>query len=647
MTSHRLNLLIVLQLTLIFCLAAAIADSSAVNDKGWQEEIARIENYIKIFMEKYNVPGLSIAIYKDEFLWTEGYGYADLENSVPATAETTYSLASITKPMTAVAIMRLAVEGKLHLDDEVQKYVPYFPKKDHPITIRQLLGHLGGISHYTVNKKEFLGPELVGHLAVHHSTEEAIAIFKYLDLVAEPGTRFHYSSYGYNLLGAAIEGASGKSYAEYMTEEIWVPLGMYDTRVDNPDDLIPHRARGYALAGGEIKNAEFRDVSTCFASGGAHSNARDLVLFAKGLDEGRVLSHEAQKEMYDSMITSSGEVTDYGMGWGTFCYGGYWYVHHGGGHEGTATILLRFPWERFAVGITCNQQDAQPREVADYVSAQFLHAYRFRTETGSQAGNIVADTLHYIWNMGLGHYNRFRSPMSDDNETVRAAFAKINEILEGSAVDKLIQEGKPTVFHAAANISELSDCFYVVGSYMADRLCDAYGEDRLAFYRSGNGLPFFQEYIELYKADRLIPPGCRFTEELENSIAVWAMSWDQVWADDVKEMLFSSDEESYIHLSDLQQAFEGRAIYPSLSYNIISAAYRFKRRGELDKGIALLLAGSKLYPNDANTFDSLGEFYSEKGDKENAVRYYKLALERNPDFPSAKKALDELQKAPE
>ena len=354
-----------------------------------------VEDYVERFMEECGIPGLSIAVYKDDFLWTRGFGHADPENMVPATAETTYSIASVTKTMTAVAIVKLAEEGKLKLDDEIQKYVPYFPVKEHPITIRQLLGHLSGIPHYTINKKGNLGPELVGHYSIHHSTEEAIAIFAELDLVAEPGSEFHYSSYGYNLLGAAIERASGMSYAEYLTREVWLPMVMRDTRINNPDDLIPHRARGYDRIDGELRNAEFRDPSTCFASGGAHSTARDMVLFAKGLDEGLVLSRQAQQQMYDSMVTSSGEVTDAGMGWATFCYGGYWYVHHPGGHEGFSAVLLRFPWENFAVGIACNLQEVQLRMAADYVAAVFLNAYRFRCETGDMGGNIVADALHY------------------------------------------------------------------------------------------------------------------------------------------------------------------------------------------------------------------------------------------------------------
>jgi CubicO group peptidase (beta-lactamase class C family) len=640
---------VVIAAVMITALALISAHSSqgaiGYDEKYYSELTTRVEKYIEKFMEEYRVPGLSIAIYKDDFLWTKGFGYADLENMVPATAETRYSLASVTKPMTAVAVVKLAEEGKLNLNDEIQKYVPYFPKKKYPVTVRQLLGHLGGISHYTVNEKGNLGPELFGHLSTHHTTEEAIAIFKDLDLVAEPGTEFHYSSYGYNLLGAAIEGASGIPYDRYMMEEVWLPMGMVDTRINNPDDLIPHRARGYDIIDGKAKNSEFRDPSTCFASGAAHSTARDLVLFARGLDEGLVLSLDAQKQMYDSMVTTTGEVTDAGMGWATFCYGGYWYVHHPGGHEGFSSILLRFPWEHFAVGIACNLEEVQPREIADYVAAQFLNAYRFRFETGDQGGNIVANALNYLWNMGLGYHNRFGKPMSDDDETIQRAFSVINEVLSEEAVAKLIAEGKPSFFANVPNIAEFSNDLYTVGSFIAERLSEAHGRERLAYYRSGNAMPFFEDYVVLYSNGDSIPAGCRFSESLEKKIASWEESWKRVWNDEMRDLILMPEREIGENIDRLVDICKGESIYPALGYFLNSYAYQLKRQGELEKGLGILLTASKLYPTDSNLFDSLGEFYREKGDRENAIHYYKLALEKNPNLASAKKAISELEES--
>ena len=226
-----------------------------------QEELKQFDDFVALQMKLDKTPGLTIGFIKDNFEWVKGYGFADLENKVPARAESAYRLASVTKSMTAVAIMQLVEKKKIDLDAEVQTYVPYFPKKQWPVTVRQVLGHIGGISHYKDPEKEL-------HIKEHRSTREAIAIFQDFDLVAEPGTRYHSSSDGYNLLGALVESASGMSFGEYMKQNVWGPAGMSSTRMDDPEDVIPNRVRGYRLLKGEVKNSEFIDISSRFAAGG-------------------------------------------------------------------------------------------------------------------------------------------------------------------------------------------------------------------------------------------------------------------------------------------------------------------------------------------------------------------------------------------
>src|SRR5262245_5619827 len=192
--------------------------------------------------------------------------------------------------MTAVAVIQLADAGKIDLDAEIQTYVPYFPRKGHPVTVRQLLGHLGGIPHYRNFEKEL-------HIKEHKTTREAIDIFKDFDLVAEPGTKYQYSSYGFNLLGAAVEGASSQSYGDYMREHVWAPLGMKDTRMDDPADIIPNRVHGYDWEGGKLRNSEFVDVSSRFAGGGTRSTVLDLLKFARGFTDSKLVSAGRVKEM--------------------------------------------------------------------------------------------------------------------------------------------------------------------------------------------------------------------------------------------------------------------------------------------------------------------------------------------------------------
>ena len=163
-------------------------------------------------------------------VWAQGFGKADLENPAPATPETLFRLASVSKPLTATAILQLVERGKLDLDAEVQTYCPAFPKKQWPITSRQLLGHLGGIRHYNPDGKGDVPDDSARHFA---TMEESLTLFANDPLVSQPGTAFHYSTYGYTLLGCVLEGAAHEKYLDYMRANIFVPAGMAATQADD------------------------------------------------------------------------------------------------------------------------------------------------------------------------------------------------------------------------------------------------------------------------------------------------------------------------------------------------------------------------------------------------------------------------------
>ena len=173
------------------------------------EKRAQIEKAASSFLAANSVPGVSVAVVQDgELLWSSGFGMADLENFVPATPFTLFRLGSISKPITATAILQLSERGKLDLDAEVQKYCPAFPKKEWPITTRELLGHLGGIRHYNPGGKGDIPDDSAKHFA---SMEESLQIFANDPLVAKPGTKFQYSTYGYTVLGCVLEGATSEN----------------------------------------------------------------------------------------------------------------------------------------------------------------------------------------------------------------------------------------------------------------------------------------------------------------------------------------------------------------------------------------------------------------------------------------------------
>ena len=257
----------------------------------YADKLRSFEEFVKKQLEKDKIPGLTIGFIKDDYTWVKGFGYADLENKIPAKAESAYRLASVTKTMTGTAIVQLAEKGKINLDGEIQTYVPYYPKQKWPVTVRQLLVHLGG-----GQTGSGFGPEYV-------TPREVVARIAKYPIQNEPGVKFDYQTSGYNLLGAAIEEVSGKSFGDYLRENIWSPLGMNDTRMDNVRDLIPNRVRGYDLVKGEIKNAPFLDVSALLGGGGAIGTVPDMLRWASSIERAGILSQSSLDLMFNPVAS--------------------------------------------------------------------------------------------------------------------------------------------------------------------------------------------------------------------------------------------------------------------------------------------------------------------------------------------------------
>ena len=230
-------------------------------------------------MASLHEPSLAISIVNDgHLIFAKGYGESDVENNVPATADTVYRIASLSKSLTATAAMRLVEEGRLDLDTPVQKYCPAFPTKQWPITVRDVLTHQSGIRHYK-NDDESIN--------TRHYTSISEALtqnFSKDPLLFEPGTKFSYTSYGYIVLGCVMEGASGMSYAGYMQQNIFAPAGMTSTRLDDVFKIIPHRARGYSIdKDGKLQNAILLDISKKPPGSGINASIRDLGRFMVAL----------------------------------------------------------------------------------------------------------------------------------------------------------------------------------------------------------------------------------------------------------------------------------------------------------------------------------------------------------------------------
>ncbi|WP_170110575.1 serine hydrolase domain-containing protein [Flavilitoribacter nigricans] len=327
-----------------------------------QADIDLIERLITEKMAKDEIPGLSIAIVKDgKLAWANGYGFADLENFVPAKTSTVYRTASIGKSITATAIMQLVEGGQLDLNAPIQQYCPAFPAKQWPITTRQLLNHTSGIRHYG-------GPDGDRELVSKVHYEDVVTplqIFKEDSLLFEPGSRYQYSTYGYNVLGCVLEGASGQTFATYLQEHLFRPAGMSATQVDDPYRIVKNRARGYQKAAdGALLNSEYVDMSNKVPAGGFITTVSDLAHFAIAFMDAQLVSADTRELMLTPQKTSSGETIAYGYGWGLFP-DEKWYgqreAFHGGGTPQVSGVLYLLPDVQFGVVILMNLEGVNER----------------------------------------------------------------------------------------------------------------------------------------------------------------------------------------------------------------------------------------------------------------------------------------------
>ncbi|MBX3277539.1 MAG: beta-lactamase family protein [Acidobacteria bacterium] len=364
--SLRLNFLLFVSICL--CGLTVRAQQAQISSELSPELLKQIEAIIESEREKHKMPGLSVAIgMNNRLVYSRGFGAADLEHNVAARPDTVYRTASIAKAMTATAVMQLVDAGRIDLDAPVNKYCLAFPEKQWPVTTRQLLGHLGGVRHYNTSA------EAAG---TRHFTSivESLTIFRQDPLLHEPGTKFNYTTYGYTVLGCAIEGASGMTYEDYMKARVFARAGMTNTGIDHFRLVIPNRASGYALVTqavhqqlpeverkifkpGDIGNAALHDTSMKIPGGGLVSTAVDLVRFAAAVNTGAIAGDKSRALMWTVQKTSDGKETGYGLGWGVSGEGDRLLVSHSGGQAGTSTLLTLMPSKGSIIAVMCNMQN--------------------------------------------------------------------------------------------------------------------------------------------------------------------------------------------------------------------------------------------------------------------------------------------------
>lgn len=340
------------------------------------DRFAAVREYIRTEMTERSVPSIAVAVAKDgKIIWEEGFGWADLEKRLPATEHTVYSLASISKPVTTTALMRLVEAGKVNLDAPINDYLGNAKLRAYvgdvrEATVRRVANHTAGLPYH---HQFFYADE------PYAAPSRDETILRYGILVRAPGQKYEYSNLGYGILDYVIERVSGQSYAEYLRREVFLPLGMTRTSVNIGPGLDAFVATRY---GDDSQPLPFYDFDHPGASA-VFSSAHDLVRFGifhlktRQRDQKAILSDANIDEMHRRTTAQYAEYGDefnygYGVGFGSLRRNGHRIVSHSGGMAGVSTVMQLFPDSKLAIVVLSNAGSWLPVQAADRIAAVLL-----------------------------------------------------------------------------------------------------------------------------------------------------------------------------------------------------------------------------------------------------------------------------------
>lgn len=313
------------------------------------------------------VPGASVVVIRDgAVIVRAAYGLADLERHVPATPETAYRLASLTKQFTATAVMLLAKDGKLRYDQPARDFLPELPATAAPVTIRQLLNHTSGLVDYE------------GLIPVTRTAQlddrDVLALLASKDSVYfAAGTQYRYSNSGYVLLGLIVARASGMPLPDFLRARIFGPLAMQSSVMHvEGRDTVPHRAYGYSPQGGAFVQTDQSVTSATLGDGGIYTNVDDLVNWDRALRDRTLVDSATLQLATTPPALPGGAVTQYGFGWWVDDYRGEPRWRHTGETSGFRNAIQRFPRRRLTIIVLTNRSSGEPAAIVERIADRLL-----------------------------------------------------------------------------------------------------------------------------------------------------------------------------------------------------------------------------------------------------------------------------------
>jgi len=432
----------VLSLATLILTASATSLAHAQPARGAQvprDVIARAtDSLANAALKSGPVAALSIAVVRGrDTVVMKGYGYADIENDIPATAQTVFRIGSVTKQFTSAAIMRLVEQGKVSLDDDVTKYVPNAPVQGQKVLVRHLLNHTSGIPSYTD-----VGPAFGRRMRLDLSPDSLLAIVRTDSLQFEPGSHFYYNNTGYYLLGMIIEKVTGRKYGEYLNETFFTPHGLSSTMYCSVSPIIKRRAQGYERSPNGLVNASYISMELPYAAGSLCSTVGDLVAWTRLLHSGKIVSAPSFQAMTTPVKLPVPRPMSYGFGLVSDTLGSHRRIQHGGGINGFISSLAHYPNDSLTIVVLANTAPAPSDQLADDI-ARIVFGMPARTAPARPVDlPIAADESARL----AGNYRLY---WPDGGRRPTRIYVENNQLMiqiEGQPPLKMLKQAEPNTF---------------------------------------------------------------------------------------------------------------------------------------------------------------------------------------------------------
>ncbi|HEX7281870.1 MAG TPA: serine hydrolase domain-containing protein [Vicinamibacterales bacterium] len=409
---------------------------------------ATIDGLVEAPIKTGRVAGASVAVARGtQLLVDRGYGFADLQLDVPTPVRAIYEIGSVTKQFTAAAILLLAEDKKLALDDELTKFLPDYPTAGHRVTLRHLLNHTSGIKGYTEL------PEFGQLMMLKKPKDELVKLFSSKPFDFAPGEDLIYNNSAFFLLGLVIEKVSGQSYADFVKTRLFDKAGMTDSSYCSERTIQKRKVHGYDTVNGSLVLKGYLDHSWPYSAGSLCSTAYDLVLWNRALHAGKVLSADSYRAMITPGTLNDGSSLRYTMGLGVTNTGGRRLISHGGGINGYLSQLDYYPDEDLTIVVLFNtagpvNPQSISTEIADAILGKpraaerafegdlstFSGAYTGRGRGGPTSIRIEVrgKQLHFLRGAGAGATDETLKYLGDDTFTFRNTLLRFHR--EGGKV---------------------------------------------------------------------------------------------------------------------------------------------------------------------------------------------------------------------